>query len=608
MWQLPAVWLLLLLVGLPGLALRAAPRARASSTRLWALAPPKKRQVAQLPNLAQVRFPIPPENGYDVIVIGSGPGGEACAVRAAQLGKRVAIVEKKQAFGGPTGLTSKAVREATKRICRAVDQIGGDRRRQVRGLWRRTFPALKTEAEVFQVVETRTRLAKFGVDLFVGDASFVASPSFPTVLRVCRKEEECVDLEASHVVVATGSRPSKPATVYPSDPSSATLPYQSSRIVTATEMGSLKELPNAIAIVGGGVIAVEYATVLAELGVGVSLLCPEDGFMAILDKDLKESLKKKMKASHVLFVHERIKEIKVGENDTSDPLKVVLEPRVFLRHNATATSPSTSRTLPERRLTVDLVMYSGGRDANSDGLGLAHVGVQTGRYGRIVVDGSCRCTLEDGKNHSIFAIGDCNGSGLASVAQHQGRAVSELLFAQPKLKLKDDAKSSGNDEQMDESVDIETDSFFLVDAEDGDGDKAATLFGGATGDSPLTLWTIPEMASTGLTGEQAASLYGADNIVLGYGYFKDMARGRLTDMDGYLKVVARKAKAKGGKHTILGVQILGDGANELIQLGSILVHTKATLEQVSHTPFAAVTLAALLQMACDDALLKLAPR
>lgn len=110
--------------------------------------------VQKLPDLSQAAFPEMPEGGYDLVVIGSGPGGEAAAVYAAKLGKRVAIIEKKSAFGGPTGLTSKAVREAAKRICRAVDQVGGDRRRQVKGLWKRGFAALKTEAEVLQAVET----------------------------------------------------------------------------------------------------------------------------------------------------------------------------------------------------------------------------------------------------------------------------------------------------------------------------------------------------------------------------------------------------------------------------------------------------------------------
>jgi len=66
-----------------------------------------------------------------------------------QLGaKHVAVIEQRSAFGGPTGLSSKAVREAARRICKAVDQIGGDRRRQVKGLWKRSFPVLKAEAEV----------------------------------------------------------------------------------------------------------------------------------------------------------------------------------------------------------------------------------------------------------------------------------------------------------------------------------------------------------------------------------------------------------------------------------------------------------------------------
>ena len=88
--------------------------------------------ASNLPNLSQRSFPTVPLEGYDLVVLGSGPGGEAAAVRSAQLGARVAIVEKRSTFGGPTGLTSKAVREAAQRICRAVDQVGGDRRRQVK--------------------------------------------------------------------------------------------------------------------------------------------------------------------------------------------------------------------------------------------------------------------------------------------------------------------------------------------------------------------------------------------------------------------------------------------------------------------------------------------
>ena len=85
----------------------------------------KKPIGYKLPDLSQSSFPeIPPDGYFDLVVIGSGPAGESAAVRAAQLGARVAIVEKKSTFGGPTGLTSKAVREAASRICKAVDQLG----------------------------------------------------------------------------------------------------------------------------------------------------------------------------------------------------------------------------------------------------------------------------------------------------------------------------------------------------------------------------------------------------------------------------------------------------------------------------------------------------
>lgn len=143
----------------------------------------KKRQIV-LPDLSQKEFPpIPKINdkgcNYDLIVIGSGPGGEAAAVQASKLGAKVAVIEKRKTFGGPTGLTSKAIREAAKRLCNAIDQIGGDRRKQMKNLWKRTFPILKSEAEVYQAKETRDRLVANNIDLFIGDAEFVQCKPIP---------------------------------------------------------------------------------------------------------------------------------------------------------------------------------------------------------------------------------------------------------------------------------------------------------------------------------------------------------------------------------------------------------------------------------------------
>ena len=507
-------------------------------------------------------------DGYDLIVLGSGPGGESVATQAAKLGAKVAVIEKKMVFGGPTGLSSKAVREATKRITAAIDQIGGDRRRQINRLWKRKFPVLKTEAEAWQAQETRQRLFKAGIDLFIGDAELMAESKGVTqaTLRVCRPNG-CVSLDSFHIVISTGSRAHKPNELQPGN---VPITFQKNKVIDATEISTLTALPNSVVIIGGGVIAVEYATVLAELSVGVTLICNESSFLPFLERDLLRSLKRLMKKNRILIVHLDIENIEI--EDTTGKVKVKM-----------GTDPLRPQK-PKRVFTVDTVIYSGGRDANSDNLGLQNVGVVTAKYGRIKIDENYRTTAET----SIYAIGDVIGPpGLASAAVQQGRYVADKLFG---------PQSTAYDEETKRERRIMR-------------TKQEILFGSTKGggsiDAPLTLWTIPEVSSVGKNKVQAREVYGEDaQIVEGFGYFKNCARGRLScDEDGFLKVVARYDSVR-NVHSIIGVHIIGEGANELIQLGSCLVHSGATLEAISNTPFSAVTLSILYQVAADDALLK----
>jgi NAD(P) transhydrogenase len=144
--------------------------------------------------------------------------------------------------------------------------------------------------------------------------------------------------------------------------------------------------------------------------------------------------------------------------------------------------------------------------------------------------------------------------------------------------------------------------------------KSNLLFGSSSGmmsvDAPLTLWTLPEVASVGYSDSNGNGDGNGDEdnhrVVTGVANFKDCARGRLSgDNDGFLKIVG-KYDSSIGAHRIIGVHIIGEGANELIQLGSVLVHSGATLETVANTPFSAVTLSGLYQTACETALYTLA--
>ena len=465
-----------------------------------------------------------------------------------------------------------------------------DRKKQIKSLWRRSFPILKTEAEVLQAKETRDRLTSNGIDLFIGSVEFVDAEGngSDVTLRVCRPTE-CVEVVARHAAIASGSRPNRPSEL----PSGVSLPFLKGRVVTASEM-ALVALPTSIAIIGGGVIAVEYATVFAQLGVGVSLICSDEEFLPFLEEEIRGSLRERMSREHILFVRDTIREIQVGNAS----IGVVLNPSVSKRNVL------KDKVMPERRLKVDLVLYSGGRNANSEGLELDTVNVSTTKYGRIVVDKAFRTT----SNKSIFAIGDVIGPpGLASAAQQHGRSVSETLFGGG------DDDEDDDEEEDDNEFSDEQDDFFassltgLESGQDGLQQKAAdTLFGASSGtitmDAPLTLWTLPEIASVGTTLAQAQATEPRERLVEGRAYFKDMARGRLSgDSQGFVKIIARIGAKR---HTIIGVHIIGEGANELIQLGSILVHSAASLESVSRTPFAAVTLSGIYQMACDDALLK----
>ncbi|GMI62197.1 hypothetical protein ScalyP_jg11622 [Parmales sp. scaly parma] len=479
--------------------------------------PPISLQTkSRLPSLSQIAFP-PVASGYDLVVIGCGPAGETAALAAARAGKIVALLDVKKAFGGPSGLTSKAVREAATRIIAAVGQIKGDRRRLINELYESNYNDLRLRTEVLQVSATRAKLMKANVSVFI------ANPP-----QYC---EECASFK---------------------------IPWTANIVIDATKISTFTTLPRSVVIFGGGVVALEYATVLAKLAVGVTIIVEKGRFMPFLSSEVRNQLRKILKQNGVLLLEDvAIKSI-------------VVDADAIVNAKRGCVVELTSG----RRFPVSCFLYSGGRQANSENLGLESLTppVKISKFGRI-----SQINYQTA-NSNVYAIGDVIGPpSLASSAIKQAKSVIRDLF---------------ESESTSTSTSTSTSS-------------ATSLFGE---DIPLTLWSFPQIARAGLSGEQLKAQ--KRTFFAGYSYFKDLSRGRLgigrgggdTDV-GYMKLIAEPNGF--GDFQVVGCEILGETANELIQTAAILIGRNTTVEEIRETAFAAVTVSESFSVAAEDVVNKM---
>ncbi|HEX9002737.1 MAG TPA: FAD-dependent oxidoreductase, partial [Blastocatellia bacterium] len=217
---------------------------------------------------------------YDLIVIGSGPAGQRAAIQGAKLGKRVALIEKREAVGGAcisTGtIPSKTMREAVIHLSgysyqglygmnyRVKDKI------TVADLSFRVQHVIKTETDIIHA-----QLSRNGIDVITGAASFLNAHQ----LHVESSRSQS-DYEAEFIVIAVGTRPAETATV----------PLNNRTIVNSDHIFSLLEIPKTLLVVGGGVIGVEYASMFAALGVRVILIEKQPRLLGFADTEIVEAL------------------------------------------------------------------------------------------------------------------------------------------------------------------------------------------------------------------------------------------------------------------------------------------------------------------------------
>ena len=338
---------------------------------------------------------------FDVLVIGSGPGGQKAAIAAAKLERRVAIVERKDMIGGVclnTGtIPSKTLREAILYLT-GLDQremYGASYRVKdeitIADLAARTTHVVGREMDVVRSQLTRNR-----VTTMTGTGHFIDQHT----VEVDGGEGRVRRASADKIVIATGTRPARPASVE----------FDERTVIDSDGIVHLQTVPRSMVVAGAGVIGIEYASMFAALGTKVTVVEQRDRMLEFCDVEVVEALKYHLRDLAVTF--------RFGETVSS----VEARPE-----GAIAT------LLSGKKIPADTVMYSAGRQGASDHLSLEAAGLTADKRGRIVVDERFRTAVPH-----IYAVGDVIGfPALAATSAEQGRIAAHDACGEPLHEVSD---------------------------------------------------------------------------------------------------------------------------------------------------------------------------
>jgi NAD(P) transhydrogenase len=335
------------------------------------------------------------EFDFDVLVIGSGPGGQKAAIAAAKLDKRVAIVERPEMLGGVclnTGtIPSKTLREAVLYLT-GLDQreLYGQSYRlkeeiTIGDLTTRTRHVVSRENDVVRSQLTRNR-----VTILTGTGCF----SGPTTVEVADVSGRSRAVSAAKIIIATGTRPARPASVA----------FDERTIIDSDGILQLDRVPRSMVVAGAGVIGIEYASMFAALGTKVTVVEQRERMLEFCDIEVVEALKYHLRDLAVTF--------RFGETVSA-----------VERHPEGAIALLASG----KRIPADTVMYSAGRQGMTAGLGLEAAGLSADDRGRIKVGEFFQTAVP-----SIYAVGDVIGfPALAATSMEQGRVAAQHACGEP---------------------------------------------------------------------------------------------------------------------------------------------------------------------------------
>lgn len=453
-------------------------------------------------------FPIE----LDTLVVGSGPGGYVAAIRAAQTGQKVTIVER-GALGGVClnvgCIPSKALISVGHRFENAQNSDDmGITAAEVKLDWSKA-QAFKDGVVKKLVGGVEGLLKGNKVDIVKGEAYFVDA----NTVRVI-DGDNAQTYTFKNAILATGSRPIEIPTFKFTE-----------RVVSSTGALSFSEVPGKLVVIGGGYIGTELGSAYANLGSQVTIIEGGKDILAGFEKQMTQIVKKGLKKKGVeIVVNASAKGVEENENG------------VVVTYEAGG---------EEKTVEADYVLVTVGRRPNTDEMGLEEVGIKFAERGLLEVDKQSRTSVPN-----IFAIGDIvAGPQLAHKASYEGKVAAEAIAGEPSV------------------VD-----YLAI---------------------PAVCFTDPEMATVGYSEEQAK----AEGLEVKAAKFPFAANGRalaLNQTEGYVKLVARKEDG-----LLVGAQIIGAGASDMIAEMGLAIEGGMTAEDVALTIHAHPTLGEITMEAAE---------
>jgi dihydrolipoamide dehydrogenase len=335
---------------------------------------------------------------YDVIVIGSGPGGYVAAIRAAQLGMKTAIIEKYSTLGGTClnvgCIPSKALLDSSEHYHNAAHTFKthginlSNLKVDLKQMISRKDDVVKQNVDGIQFLMKKNK-----IDVHHGMGSFVNK----NTIKVTKEDGKSEEIQGKNIIIATGSKP-------------ASLPFiklDKDRVITSTEALKMKEIPKHLIVIGGGVIGMELGSVYGRMGAKVSVVEFMDSLIPSMDKTMGKELQKSLK--------------KLGFD-------------FYLKHKVTSVENKGKEVFVKAEngkgetieIKGDYVLVSIGRKPYTEGLNAEAAGVKLNDRGQVEVNEH----LQTSASH-IYAIGDVvKGAMLAHKAEEEGTFVAETIAGQ----------------------------------------------------------------------------------------------------------------------------------------------------------------------------------